>query len=104
SEPFIREVPTNGTAVDRLSRIRFLAKSGYTLIVAVGAGYRETVRRVSIENPEIQFAIINDKVLGQMNISNIYFKESDGAYLVGPPPPPSHKPCKTIQPSPPITS
>ena len=83
SEPFVREVPTNGTAVDRLSRIRFLAKSGYTLIIAVGAGYRETVRRVSIENPEIQFAIINDKVLGQMNISNIYFKESDGAYLAG---------------------
>lgn len=83
SEPFVREVPTNGTAVDRLTRIRFLAKSGYTLIIAVGAGYRETVRRVSIENPEVQFALINDKVLGQMNISNIYFKEHDGAYLAG---------------------
>lgn len=83
SEPFVREVPTNGTAVDRLSRIRFLAKNGYTLIITVGAGYRETVRRVSTEYPEIQFAIINDNVLGQMNISNISFKESDGAYLAG---------------------
>ncbi|NCX17008.1 MAG: hypothetical protein EBX24_08030 [Actinobacteria bacterium] len=34
-EPFVREVPTNGTAVDRLTRLRFLAKNGYTLIIAV---------------------------------------------------------------------
>ena len=82
-EPFLREVPTNGTAVDRLTRLRFLAKNGYTLIIAVGSGYRDTVRRVSMEFPETQFAIINDKTLGQLNISNIYFNESDGAYLAG---------------------
>jgi basic membrane lipoprotein Med (substrate-binding protein (PBP1-ABC) superfamily) len=82
-EPFIREVPTNGTAVDRLTRLRFLARSGYTLIITVGPSYRETVRRVSMEFPEIQFAIIDDRTLGQLNISNIYFNESDGAYLAG---------------------
>ena len=82
-EPFVREVPTNGTAVDRLSRLRFLAKSGYTLIIAVGPGYRETVRRVSMEYTEIQFALINDRVLGQLNISNIAFNEGQGAYLAG---------------------
>jgi basic membrane protein A len=82
-EPFIREVPTNGTAVDRLTRIRFLAKNGYTLIITVGPSYRDTVRRVSMEFPEIQFAIINDRTLGQLNISNIYFNENDGAYLAG---------------------
>lgn len=82
-EPFIREVPTNGTAVDRLSRMRFLAKSGYTLIIAVGVGYRDTVKRVSMEYPDIQYAIINDNSLGQMNISNIFFDENGGAYLAG---------------------
>lgn len=82
-EPFVREVPTNGSAVDRLTRIRFLAKNGYTLIIAVGAGYRETIKRVSMEYPEVQFALVNDKTLGQMNISNIYFNENDGAYLAG---------------------
>lgn len=82
-EPFVREVPTEGTAVDRLTRLRFLAKNGYTLIVAVGSGYRETVRRVSMEFPNVQFALINDKSLGQMNISNIFFNETDGAYLAG---------------------
>ena len=82
-EPFVREVPTAGTAVDRLARLRFLAKNGYTLIIVVGSGYRETVRRVSMEYPAVQFALINDKSLGQMNISNIYFNEIDGAYLAG---------------------
>lgn len=82
-EPFVREVPTNGSAVDRLSRIRFLAQNGYTLIIAIGAGYRETIRRVSMEYPQIQFALINDKSIGQMNISNIYFREDHGAYLAG---------------------
>jgi basic membrane lipoprotein Med (substrate-binding protein (PBP1-ABC) superfamily) len=60
-----------------------LAKNGYTLIITVGPSYRETVRRVSMEYPEIQFAMINDRTLGQLNISNIYFNENDGAYLAG---------------------
>jgi basic membrane protein A len=82
-EPFVREVPTNGTAVDRLTRLRFLAKSGYTLIIGVGPGYRQTVARVSKEYTETQFAIINDKSIAQLNVSNIYFREDHGAYLAG---------------------
>jgi basic membrane protein A len=82
-EPFVREVPTNGTAVDRLTRLRFLAKSGYTLIIAVGPGYRQTVERVSKEYTETQFAIINDKSIAQLNVSNIYFREDHSAYLAG---------------------
>lgn len=81
--PFVREVPTSGTAVDRLSKLRFLARSGYTMIVTVGNGYRETVRRVSMEYPEVQFAPINDKTLGQLNISNIYFDEKEAARIAG---------------------
>ena len=82
-EPFVREVPTNGTALDRLTRLRFLAKSDYTLIIAVGPGYRQTVARVSKEYTETQFAIINDKSIAQLNVSNIYFREDHGAYLAG---------------------
>jgi len=81
--PFVREVPTSGTALDRLSKLRFLAKNGYTLIITVGSGYRETVRRVSMEYPETQFAPINDKTLGQLNISNIYFDEVEAAQIAG---------------------
>ena len=82
-EPFVRELPTSGTALDRLTKLRFLAKSGYTLIITVGVGYRETVRRVSMEYPETQWAIINDQTLAQLNISNIYFDEIQAARVAG---------------------
>lgn len=82
-EPFVREVPTTGTPGDRLSRLRFLARSGYTLIIAVGADYRDAVRRVSMEFTETQFALINDARLSQLNIANIVFDEVQGAYLAG---------------------
>ena len=82
-EPFVREVPTTGSALDRLTRLRFLARSGYTVIVAVGSGYRNTVERVALEYPDIQYVIINDRTLGQLNISNIYFAESEMAYIAG---------------------
>lgn len=82
-EPFVRELPTSGTALDRLTKLRFLAKSGYTLIIAVGSGYRETVRRVSMEYTDTQFALINDQTLAQLNISNIYFDEIQAARVAG---------------------
>lgn len=82
-EPFVREVPTSGTALDRLTRLRFLARSGYTVIVTVGSGYRNTVERVALEYPDIQYVIINDRTLGQLNISNIYFAENEMAYAAG---------------------
>ena len=83
-EPFVREVPTNGTAVDRLTRLRFLAKSGYTLIIAVGPGYRQTVARVSQEYTETQFAIVNDRSIAQLNVSNIYFRAVSYTHLTLP--------------------
>lgn len=82
-EPFVREVPTTGTALDRLTRLRFLARSGYTVIVAVGSGYRSTVERVALEYPDIQYVIINDRTLGQLNVSNIYFSDREMAYMAG---------------------
>jgi len=82
-EPFVREVPTSGTTLDRLTRLRFLAKSGYTLIIAVGPGYRETVLRTAREYPQVQFAIINERTVAPLNVANISFDEEQLAYLAG---------------------
>lgn len=82
-EPFVREVPTSGTTLDRLTRLRFLAKSGYTLIIAVGPGYRETVLRAAREYPQVQFAIINERTIAPLNVANINFDEVQLAYLAG---------------------
>lgn len=82
-EPFVREVPTSGTTLDRLTRLRFLAKSGYTLIIAVGPGYRDTVLRAAREYPQVQFAIINERAIAPLNVANISFDEGQLAYLAG---------------------
>ena len=79
----VRETVTNGTEGDRESRLQFLASANYNLIVAVGSGYAQAVDVVSSANPATQFAIINDSSIGNLNLSDMVFSNSDGAYLAG---------------------
>ena len=79
----VREMVTNGTESDRQSRLQFLADAHYNLIVAVGPGYAKAVGQVAVANPETQFALINDASVGNLNLSDMIFSNSDGAYLAG---------------------
>ena len=53
----VREQITDGSLGDRITRVRFLARNKYQLIICVGADYADTVRRISNEFPNTQFAI-----------------------------------------------
>ena len=77
----VREQITDGTLGDRITRVRFLAKSRYQLIICVGAGYTDTVRRISVEFPNTQFAIIDDQSVAMTNVSNLSFATEEGIYL-----------------------
>ena len=79
----VREMVTNGSESDRESRLQFLASANYNLIIAVGAGYAKAVSVVALNNPVTQFALINDASVGNLNISDMIFSNSDGAYLAG---------------------
>ena len=79
----VREMVTNGSESDRESRLQFLASANYNLIIAVGAGYAKAVSVVALNNPSTQFALINDASVGNLNISDMIFSNSDGAYLAG---------------------
>ena len=79
----VREMVTNGTESDRESRLQFLAAAGYTLIVAIGSGYAQALTVVALANPSTEFALINDAGVGNLNISDMVFSNSDGAYLAG---------------------
>ncbi len=83
AKPFVREIPTDGSLSDRIRRLRFLGKAGYELIIAVGDGYSKAVAAVSMEYPEIQFAIINGKILSNLNVSSLVFNENEAAYVAG---------------------
>lgn len=79
----VREMVTNGTESDRESRLQFLASAHYNLVIAVGSGYASAIGLVSNANPETEFALINDASVGNLNLSDMIFSNSDGAYLAG---------------------
>ncbi|MEY3177699.1 MAG: hypothetical protein RLZZ348_887, partial [Actinomycetota bacterium] len=77
----VREQITDGNLGDRITRVRFLAKNRYQLIICVGSGYADTVRRISNEYPNTQFAIIDDESVAMTNVSNLSFATSEAIYL-----------------------
>lgn len=79
----VREMVTNGTEGDREYRLQLLVAAGYNLIIAIGSGYAEALNVVALANPGTQFALINDAGVGNLNISDMVFSNSDGAYLAG---------------------
>lgn len=79
----VREMVTNGTESDREYRLQFLAAAHYDLVIAVGAGYAHALEIVANANPATEFSLINDASIGSLNISNMIFSNSDGAYLAG---------------------
>ena len=79
----VREQITDGSLGDRITRVRFLARNKYQLIICVGAAYADTVRRISNEFPNTQFAIIDDESVAMTNVSNLSFATHEGIYLAG---------------------
>lgn len=79
----IREMVTDGSEKDRSRRLRFLANAGYTTIIAVGSGYEKAVSTVSLEFPDLTFAIIDDGNISNLNVESLIFDAQQGAYLAG---------------------
>ena len=79
----IREQITNGTLADRITRVRFLAKNNYKLIICIGSAYADTVKRISNEYPNTQFAIIDDESVAMTNVSNLSFANKEALYVSG---------------------
>lgn len=79
----VREMVTTGTDSDRYSRLMFLAQANYSLIIAVGSGFASVLKQAAIAAPNSQFAIINDESVDSLNVSDMAFDNSQGAYLAG---------------------
>lgn len=74
---------TSGEAKDRKDRLTALVNKGCQLIIAVGSGYATTLKELSQEFPETQFAILNDATVDALNVTAIVFADVQGAYLAG---------------------
>ena len=79
----IREMVTDGSEKDRSRRLRFLANAGYSTIIAVGSGYEKAISTVSLEFPDLNFAIIDNGNVSNLNVESLIFDEQQGAYLAG---------------------
>lgn len=79
----VREMVTDGSEVDRESRLRFLAKAGYNLVIVVGGAFSQALQVVGPEFPTSQFAVINDQSVPIVNVSAVVFAENQGAFLAG---------------------
>jgi basic membrane protein A and related proteins len=76
-------VVTDGTAADRVKRLRTLAAKNCAAIIAVGGEYRKAVDQLSTEFPNIQFSIIGDASIPALNVTSIVFADVQGAFLAG---------------------
>ena len=74
---------TSGDAKDRTDRLTALVKKNCTIVIAVGTGYAATLKQLSQEFPETQFAILNDATVDVLNVTSIVFADVQGAYLAG---------------------
>ena len=64
-------------------RLRALAASGFNPIIAVGFAYSGAVAKVSKDNPDVNFAIVDDAAATGDNVANLLFAEHEGSFLVG---------------------
>jgi basic membrane protein A and related proteins len=74
---------TSGEAKDRKERLVALVKKDCLIVIAVGSGYAPTLKELSQEYPETQFAILNDATVDALNVTSIVFADVQGAYLAG---------------------
>ncbi len=74
---------TSGEAKDRIDRLTALVKKDCTMVIAVGTGYAATLKDLSQDYPETQFAILNDASVDALNVTSIVFADVQGAYLAG---------------------
>ncbi len=79
----LREIATDGTDLDRLLKIRFLANAGYDPILLIGYGFQSSLAVAMSEFPGTQFGIVDNSNVGQLNVECMVFNEAQSSYLAG---------------------
>ena len=79
----VEGVVTDGTAADRVKRLRSLVTKSCEVIIAVGSDYKTALDQVSNEFQATQFAIIGDASIPLLNVTSIVFADVQGAFLAG---------------------
>ncbi len=62
--------------------MRSLAQKKFDLVIAIGVGQQEAMKKVAEKFPETKFAIVDAEV-NLPNVRSLLFQEHEGSYLVG---------------------
>ena len=65
------------------TRLRQLVSDGFNPIIAVGFKYATATQTVAAENPQVNFAIVDDNTVNLPNVTPLVFAEEQGSFLVG---------------------
>ena len=65
------------------TRLRQLVSDGFNPIIAVGFKYATATQTVAAENPQVNFAIVDDNTVDLPNVTPLVFAEEQGSFLVG---------------------
>lgn len=74
---------TVGSESDRVLRLNSLIAKGSQYILAVGNAYAAALGKVALENPQLQFGIVNNASIRLLNVASLVFNEKQGGYLAG---------------------
>lgn len=81
--PFqVNATVTVGSDSDRELRLRSLAKNSNP-VIAVGSDYAPAVKVVALDNPDVQFVLVNDASVSALNVTSIVFSANQSGYLAG---------------------
>ena len=76
-------IEANASGSDRDDNVIALADEGFDLIVAVGFAFSEGINKIASDYPDVNFAVVDGFADEAPNVSNLVFKEEEGAFLVG---------------------
>jgi basic membrane protein A len=73
----------DGSDADRDTRIRAMIEQGCSPILAIGSGYSNLLKKLAVEFPNQQFAILNDASISSLNVTSLIFADKQVGYLAG---------------------
>ncbi|WP_239254109.1 BMP family lipoprotein [Listeria ilorinensis] len=73
----------SSSEADYKTNLNTAVRSGYDLIFGIGYKLKDAIEDVSKQNPDSQFALVDDTITDRDNVASIGFKDNDGSYLVG---------------------
>jgi basic membrane protein A len=78
----IKDLTPSSGGENREELLRLLTTDGYNPNFAVGFLFADSVKAVATDNPDVNYAII-DEVVDLPNVSSLTFAEEQGSYLMG---------------------